>query len=187
MKQIRSNYVSLPTIFFTLSFLSFTPLKAYAINIKKIEKAGDLIQIAIPTIAYGSTFLLDDKEGRNQFYKGLATNFIVTDALKYTINRTRPNGNDHSFPSGHTSAAFQGASFIHKRYGFKYAFPAYLGAIFVGYSRVKASKHYTSDVFAGAIIGTLSSWYFTKEYKNKAVISLNAAPGYYGLTMRFSY
>lgn len=99
-----------------------------------IEKAGDIMQVLMPSIAYGTTFYLDDSESRNQFYKSFAATFVVTQGLKYTIDKKRPNGSGKSFPSGHTSAAFQGASFIHKRYGFKYSIPAYIGASFVGYS-----------------------------------------------------
>lgn len=186
MTQNRPNSVSLAFIFFTIIFWFFMPQKAFADRTKDIEKAGDIVQIAIPAIAYGTTFYLDDKEGRNQFYKGFATNFAVTHSLKHAINKERPNGGNHSFPSGHTSAAFQGASFIHKRYGAKYAIPAYVGATFVGYSRVQADKHDTTDVLAGAVIGTLSSWYFTKEYDNATVV-LNASPDYYGLSVHLTH
>ena len=86
--------------------------------------------------------------------------------LKHTVRRERPDGSDtNSFPSGHTSASFQGASFIHFRYGLKYAIIPYLGAAFVGYSRVQADKHYVSDVLAGAAIGAGFAWFFTKPYK----------------------
>lgn len=147
------------------------------------EKAGDIIQVLIPSIAYGTTFYLDDEEGRNQFYKSFGTNLAVTYGLKYAVNRERPNGGDHSFPSGHTSAAFQGAAFIHKRYGINYAIPAYLGAAFVGYSRVDADKHYTSDVIAGAVIGTLSSFYFTTEYQGYTVKPTVNNNGTYGVNV----
>lgn len=144
-----------------------------------IEKAGDIITVLIPSIAYGSTFYLDDSEGRNQFYKSFATTFAVTHGLKYTIDKKRPNGSDKSFPSGHTSTAFQGASFIHKRYGIKYSIPAYIGASFVGYSRVESDNHYVEDVLAGAAIGIVSSFYFTKPYKgfNIAPIAGNKTYG----------
>jgi hypothetical protein len=33
-----------------------------------------------------------------------------------------------------------GASFIHERYGLKYAIPAYVAASFVGYSRVESKS-----------------------------------------------
>jgi len=131
----------------------------------KIEKAGDILQVLIPATAYGTTFYLDDQEGRGQFYKSFATTLLVTHGLKNLIHKKRPNGSDHSFPSGHTSAAFQGASFIHKRYGIKYAVFAYIGAFFVGYSRIESNNHYLEDVIAGAVIGIASSFYFTRPYK----------------------
>ena len=125
------------------------------------EKAGDIIQVLIPASAYTATFVLDDKDGRNQFYKSFFTNLGVTHALKYAINKPRQENNgDYSFPSGHTSAAFQGAAFIHKRYGFKYSIPAYLGASYVGWSRIEgeSDQHDATDVIAGAAIGILSSF-----------------------------
>jgi membrane-associated phospholipid phosphatase len=150
------------------------------------ESAGDILQIVIPSVAYGTTLYLDDKEGENQFYKSFATNLGVTHSLKFSINKKRPNGGDYSFPSGHTSAAFQGASFIHKRYGLKYAVPAYMAATFVGYSRVECDAHYTEDVIAGAIIGTLSSFYFTTKYNNFE-IKPTAMNGGYGISFQTSW
>jgi len=151
-----------------------------------IEVAGDVLQILIPSIAYGTTLYLDDDEGEMQMYKSFFTTVGITQALKYGVNRKRPNGGDHSFPSGHTSAAFQGAGFIHARYGWKYAIPAYIGASFVGYSRVYANKHFPSDVWAGAIIGTLSSFYFATPYKG-VNIQPTANNGEYGLQLSASW
>lgn len=142
------------------------------------QRAGDILQIIIPSVAYGTTLYLDDKEGQNQFYKSFGTNLGVTYGLKYGVNKKRPNGGEHSFPSGHTSAAFQGASFIHKRYGLKYAIPAYIGATFVGYSRVHSDAHYTSDVIAGALIGSLSSFYFTTQYNGFEIKPIAMNSGY---------
>jgi membrane-associated phospholipid phosphatase len=150
------------------------------------EKAGDVLQIIIPSIAYGTTLYLDDKEGQTQFYKSFGTNLGVTYGLKYSIDKKRPNGGKHSFPSGHTSAAFQGASFIHKRYGLKYAVPAYIAATFVGYSRVDSDAHYTEDVIAGAVIGILSSFYFTTEYNDFEIKPVTMNSGY-GLSFKRSW
>lgn len=137
-----------------------------------IEKTGDILQIIIPSVAYGSTFYLDDDSGRNQFYKSFASTLLITQSLKISINKKRPNGSDKSFPSGHTSAAFQGASFIHGRYGLKYAIYAYLGAAYVGYSRVESDNHYVDDVLAGAAIGIISNIYFTTPYKGLVITPL---------------
>ncbi len=75
-----------------------------------------------------------------------------------------------SFPSGHASAAFSGASFIQKRYGWQYGIPAYLAASFVGYSRVEADQHYVEDVLAGAAIGIISTFIFADSYQEKVAV-----------------
>ncbi len=116
-----------------------------------VERAGDVLQVAIPTLAFAGTIAFRDSEGTAQFLRSFLANIAATGALKGAIARERPDGsNDNSFPSGHTSAAFQGASFIHLRYGWARGLPAYAGATFVGFSRVYADKHYVSDVVAGA-------------------------------------
>ncbi len=158
-----------------------------------IEKIGTYIQILIPLSAWSTTLITDDTEGQIEFYKSFGATFATTQILKHTVDRTRPDGsNTQSFPSGHTSASFQGASFIHFRYGFKYAIVPYLGAIFVGYSRVQADKHYVSDVVAGAVIGAGFAWLFTKPYKIKDVLvkpvvfkSKNNRYNLYGLQITF--
>ena len=172
------------TIITLCFFLSFANQAKAASD---IEVAGDWIQILIPSIAYSTTLYLDDEEGEKQMYKSFFTNTGITFALKFGVGRERPDGsNNRSFPSGHTSASFQGASFIHARYGLKYAIPAYIGAAFVGYSRVYANKHFTSDVLAGAAIGSLSSFYFTTPYKGLN-ITPTANKGEYGLQVSTSW
>jgi membrane-associated phospholipid phosphatase len=132
------------------------------------EQAGDILSLLIPTIAFGTTFALDDDKGKIEFLKAYGGTAAATQILKYTVRAPRPNSPDTltSFPSGHTSSAFSGASFIHKRYGFTYAIPAYIGATYTAYSRVYAEKHYTRDVIAGALLGIGFSWYFVSPYEN---------------------
>jgi len=52
--------------------------------------------------------------------------------------------------------------------------PAYIGAAFVGWSKVEgeSDKHDATDVLAGASIGILSSYYFTTLY-NKGYCNSN--------------
>ena len=152
--------------YFLLIVLLIVSSQNHALATKNIEQAGDVIQILVPTIAYSSTILLNDKQGQNQFYKSFATSLLVTYSLKNTVSKKRPNGGIHSFPSGHTSAAFQGAAFIHQRYGTLVSIPAYLSAAFVGYSRVESKSHFNNDVFMGAAIGIISSFKFTTRYKS---------------------
>ncbi|MBC8412423.1 MAG: phosphatase PAP2 family protein [Nitrospira sp.] len=133
------------------------------------EKAGDVLLALIPSTVIAATYYIDDTQGRAQFYKSLLASAAAAGGLKYTINRTRPDGGSRSFPSGHSTISFQGAAFVHKRYGFQRALPAYLGAAFVGYSRVQSDRHYLEDVLAGAALGIASSYFFTAAYENSAV------------------
>jgi len=139
------------------------------------EQAGDLLQYAIPLISFSSTLLIEDNEqehytGSIAFIKSAFTAQLSALALKKSINAQRPNGECcDSFPSGHTTLAFMGASFIQFRYGLKYAIPAYVAASYVGYSRVHTNKHYTRDVVAGAVVGVLSSYIFTEKYHGVAI------------------
>lgn len=61
-----------------------------------------------------------------------------------------------SFPSGHTTVgfAFFFAIAICLR-NTKYAFPLFLAALAVGYSRIYLSQHFLLDVYFGSIIGTI--------------------------------
>lgn len=144
----------------------FMSSMSYADQGDTAEKGGDALLILLPSLTYGTTFLLDDPEGRTQFYRSFFTNVGATLALKYSINKPRPkdNGND-AFPSGHTSTVFQSATFLQKRYGWKYGVPAYLTAGLVGWSRVEADQHDWVDVTAGAALGILCSYYFTERFE----------------------
>ncbi len=150
------------------------------------DKIGDILQVVIPLSAYATTLYLDDEEGESQFYKSFATTVGVTYLLKYSVDKERPNGDSHSFPSGHASLSFQGATFIHKRYGFLYSLPAYIGATYAAYSRVEVDEHYVEDVVAGAVIGSLSSFYFTTTYKGFEIQPL-VADSRYGVILRKSW
>ena len=131
------------------------------------ETSGDILRIAIPAAAFALTFVKDDPEGRPQFYKSFATNVASTLLLKEIVGKDRPDGSDDdAFPSGHASTAFQGASFIHRRYGMKAAWPAYLLATYTGWTRLDADAHDEADVIAGAALGIASSWLFVNRFDN---------------------
>jgi membrane-associated phospholipid phosphatase len=89
----------------------------------------------------------------------------------YYMNR------EHSFPSGHTSTAFTLAllcAFIVKRNFWVYFFP--LIAFFVGYSRVYLAQHFVTDVFAGVLVGIVSSYLsllIYERFRKKEVIPVN--------------
>jgi membrane-associated phospholipid phosphatase len=126
-----------------------------------LEVAGDVLQILVPLAAYSMSVKNDDAEGTGQFYRSAAATLLITHGLKRSIDAPRPNGGRYSFPSGHTSAAFMGAAFVHARYSLEAAWPAYLAATLVAHSRVASQHHHTADVVAGAALGVVSSFYFT--------------------------
>ncbi len=142
--------------------LLLLPLLLQQLSADTLEKSGDALLLLLPAAAFATTFYHDDAQGRVQLYKSAGTNLATTLALKYAIDKTRPDGSDeNSFPSGHTSVTFQAASFIHKRYGTNYGLAAYALAAYTGYTRVQADKHYLEDVLAGAAIGVLSTYAVT--------------------------
>jgi hypothetical protein len=88
--------------------------------------------------------------------QALVVNAAWTGALKYGLNRTRPDGSDTlSFPSGHTSTAFSLAAVTQSHYGWKAGVPAYALAAGIGLSRIESNRHHLSDVLAGATLGVL--------------------------------
>jgi membrane-associated phospholipid phosphatase len=130
-----------------------------------IQLAGDVLQLALPATAGTLTLGYRDWQGTLQLAESSALTLGVTYALKSTVNERRPNGGTESFPSGHTSISFSAAEFMRKRYGWEYGIPAYALAGFVAYSRVESREHHPHDVVAGAGIGIISSYIFTRPYK----------------------
>jgi len=152
-----------------------------------ITGAGDVLQWLIPSMGYAATWWLGDEQGREQFYYSAAASLAITYSLKYTIDERRPNGGHHSFPSGHTSSAFQGAAFIQERYGWSYGLPAYLGAAYTGWSRVELDAHHPHDVFAGAALGILSSYIFTTPLGEDTSVGLFAEGDTIGLQVSWEW
>jgi membrane-associated phospholipid phosphatase len=109
---------------------------------------------------------------------------ILAQILKYFIVEARPafylektnyphfiDGvtlhNFHSFPSGHTASAFALAavlSFAMKNKNYSVLF--LLWAVLVGYSRMYLGQHFMDDVFAGSLIGILSSVFCWIYFQN---------------------
>jgi membrane-associated phospholipid phosphatase len=90
------------------------------------------------------------------FAQAMIVNGAYTGILKYSVQRTRPDGSDNlSFPSGHTSTAFSLAAVANHHYGWKAGVPAYLLASGIGLSRIESNSHHLSDVVAGATIGLI--------------------------------
>ena len=114
------------------------------------------------------TMSLSGVKGRsNSRWQVLATDAMATAmmgamvyGMKYTVDRTRPNGERGSFPSGHTATAFMGATLLAHEYGHKSVWIPIAGysiATATGVLRILNNKHYASDVLVGAAIGIVSA------------------------------
>ena len=93
----------------------------------------------------------------------------IADGIKYSTNRTRPDGGRHSFPSGHASSAFAAAAVLQGHFGWKAAVPSYLVASYVAAARVETRHHFASDVLFGAGIGIAAGHAVTFERANQRV------------------
>lgn len=158
-----------PRIYYiAISILVTLASLAAAADVKakdSIELAGDVLLIALPVAAVGLVIGLKDGQGALEFGEAAALSMGTAWVLQSTVETTRPNGDDRSFPSGHAAFSFTAAEFMRKRYGWEYGLPAYALAGFVAYSRVEADKHNPIDVIVGAAMGIASGYLFTRPYK----------------------
>jgi len=79
--------------------------------------------------------------------------------------------------TGHSSTTFAAAEFLRKRYGWGYGIPAYALATFTAYSRVESKNHFIPDVAAGAALGIISSYIFTKPFHGVTVTPVTDGRG----------
>ena len=115
--------------------------------------------------------LLHDEETKAVTIDGAAASLVASGVLvptlKWAVGRSRPNANqgthhftpfsdsDASFPSAETTQAFAVASVIAAHYDALWVKVSSYGiASLVGMARIYENAHWTSDVLAGALIGT---------------------------------
>jgi len=80
----------------------------------------------------------------------------ISELLKSTITKKRPDGSAHSFPSGHATIAFTNAAVLQNEFQETSTVFAYSGYAFAGATgvfRMLNNRHYLSDVLVGAGIG----------------------------------
>jgi membrane-associated phospholipid phosphatase len=98
--------------------------------------------------------------------------------IKVAAQRTRPNGDPRSFPSGHASNSFATAMVLQEHFGWKAGVPAFALAAYTAGSRIVANQHWASDVVFGAFVGMASGRTATIHLRDKRfALAPLAAPG----------
>lgn len=128
------------------------------------RRAGDALRYAMPAGVVVHALWRDDDEGLWQFGKAWAATTVATEALKRSTHVQRPDGSDDlSFPSRHASDAFAAASYMHRRHGIDRAWPWYVAAAGVGWTRVQARRHRWEDIAGSAVLASASSWWLVSR------------------------
>ncbi len=101
----------------------------------------------------------------------------MTEAIKYTARRERPDGSGiGSFPSGHAADTFAFATAIERHFSWKLWVPAYGLASYVAASRLHDNVHYLSDVVFGAAVGVIAGRTVTRPGHDFPV-AVTSVPG----------
>ena len=120
-----------------------------------------------------------------------ATCLAVNYGLELCIRKDRPDGTGHhAFPSTHTAVAFNGSTFLMKRYGWKWGVPAYVVSSFVAWGRVHTDRHDWWDVLGGAAIGAGTAFIFTKPFVKDVEVAISPTTfgdRAYGLTATIQF
>jgi membrane-associated phospholipid phosphatase len=152
----------------------------------KIFKAGEVLG-ELPTLLASSSVVyavgrLTDKPRLSHvgmdLIQSLAMSEALTQALKYTTRRERPDlSGRNSFPSGHAADTFAFATALERHLGWRYAAPAYTFASYVAISRLPANRHWFSDAVFGAAVGIVAGRTVTSHEAHPFPVSVNYIPG----------
>lgn len=138
-------------------------------------------------------------QGKNLFISNLLS-VGITELIKKSNHKLRPNGLPDSFPSGHSTVAFTNATVLYHEFRNSAPTLAYSGYAFataVGFFRMANNKHYLSDILVGAGIGiaVTNLVYYFQPLKNfnpfKKVKNVSFYPSYndktYGLYASYQF
>ena len=110
--------------------------------------------------------------------ESLAVTELMTQSLKYTVRRERPDGSGaNSFPSGHAGATMAFATTLERHFGWRFYLPAYAAATYVAMSRLHDNRHYVSDVVFGSAVGIIAGRAVTRHGRENFPIQAMVIPG----------
>ena len=111
--------------------------------------------------------------------EALAMSEALTQTLKYTTRRERPDGSSkNSFPSGHAADTFAFATALEQHLNWKYSVPAYIFSSYVAISRLPANRHWLSDAVFGSAVGIIAGRTVTShESERPYPVAVTIIPG----------
>lgn len=162
--RLRSHYDVVNTAFAPGKYLGDTP---------------EQIALSLGTYAYGR--LTDSPKvshvGMDLIRAQLLSETLV-EPLKFATHRQRPDDSNHqSFPSGHASVTFAGATVLERHLGWRKSWLGYAIATYVAASRLHDNRHYLSDVAFGAAVGTIAGRTVTQHGRNTWTLAPVQVPG----------
>ena len=111
--------------------------------------------------------------------EALAMSEALTQTLKYTTRRERPDGSSkNSFPSGHAADTFAFATALERHLNWKYSIIGYTFASYVAISRLPANRHWLSDAVFGSAVGIIAGRTVTShESERPYPVAVTIIPG----------
>ena len=163
---------------FVLILLLFFSSTLYAQS-KFVEKSTDILCLAPAGAGLVKAILEKDKKGIIQLSLCSVTGIAISYGLNACARKDRPEmplnpswSDQHAFPSTHTMAAFDGATFLARRYGWKWGVPAYVVSAYVAWGRVHTNKHDWWDVLGGAAVGAGAALIFTRPFAKNTDLTI---------------
>lgn len=143
---------------------------------KFVERSTDVLSIAPTMTGLCLAIVNEDKKGAIELGLSTLTGLAANYALEAAIKKDRPDGSgSHAFPSTHTMLAFDGSTFLMKRYGWAWGVPAYAVSAYVAWGRTYADKHDWWDVLGGAAIGVGAALIYTHKFSQGTDVSISPA------------
>jgi hypothetical protein len=174
-KKLKLKHFILPTVLMSSGlYLRDPKLKKEIYNYHKsalgnrFEFQADEILVNIPLVmsVTGKFFNLKSVHSWEQVCTNhlvsLSISGAITRVIKIGVNDKRPVIKGvRSFPSGHTTAAFNSATLLFLEYkddNFWYASSGYIFATSTAFFRITNEKHWVADVLFGAGLGMASAY-----------------------------
>ena len=153
----------------------------------KIFKAGEVLGesptlLGTSAIVYAVGRIKDQPKVSHlgmDLIEALAMSEALTQTIKYTTKRERPDGSGkNSFPSGHAADTFAFATALERHLNWKYSIIGYTFASYVAISRLPANRHWLSDAVFGSAVGIIAGRTVTShEAERPYPIAVTIIPG----------